>query len=117
MPYSIDVDQSHGFRSRVIAFVAAVPHGKVVTYGQVAAEVGAPLAARQVGSVLHGLNDHDRVPWHRVINAKGGISTYKVGAGELQTALLKSEGVAFSQDGTVNLDLYRWHPDGGPSPI
>lgn len=106
-----------GFRDRVLDIVRAVPHGKVVTYGQVALMAGAPRAARQVGAVLHGIrhDEHD-VPWQRVINAAGGISTFKVGSGELQIALLKAEGVELtSGDGTqgprVDLLRYQWRPD------
>jgi len=98
------------FRQRVIEVVRSVPHGKVVTYGQVALLAGNPRAARQVGAVLHGLGDaEDDVPWHRVINASGGISTYKVGAGELQVALLRSEGVEVGRsDAGPVVSLRRW---------
>ncbi|HLV12176.1 MAG TPA: methylated-DNA--[protein]-cysteine S-methyltransferase [Trueperaceae bacterium] len=104
------------FRERVLDAVRAVPHGKVVSYGQVAEMVGAPHAARQVGAVLYGLRDEDGdVPWHRVVNAAGGISTYKVGHGELQVALLKAEGVAFVGDGAegerVDMRAHRWRPE------
>lgn len=87
-----------------------MPYGMVATYGQVALLAGNPRAARQVGAVLHGLSDaDDDVPWHRIINAGGGISTYKVGAGELQVALLRSEGVEvhLSDAGPV-VSLRRW---------
>ncbi len=104
------------FREAVLEVVRAVPRGKVVTYGQVAAMVGSPHAARQVGAVLFGISDteHD-VPWQRVINAEGGISTYKVGSGELQVALLRAEGIEVdtTQNGAERVDLrrYQWRPD------
>jgi len=83
----------------------------VTTYGTVAALAGNPGAARQVGAVLRGLTDADGdVPWQRVINASGGISTYKVGAGELQVALLRSEGVEVVTD-RVDLRRFAWTPD------
>lgn len=98
------------FRQRVIEVVKAVPYGKVATYGQVALLAGNPRAARQVGAVLHGLGEADEdVPWHRVINASGGISTFKVGAGELQVALLRSEGVTVERsDSGLSVSLRRW---------
>ena len=108
-----------GFRERVLDIVRAVPEGKVVTYGQVALMAGAPRAARQVGAVLHGIRFHEHdVPWQRVINAAGGISTFKVGSGELQVALLQAEGVELTrEDGTeglrVDLRRYQWRPDLG----
>jgi methylated-DNA-protein-cysteine methyltransferase-like protein len=97
------------FRERVLDVVRSVPEGRVVTYGQVATWVGSPRAARQVGSVLFGLRASDGdVPWQRVVNAAGGISTYRVGAGELQVALLRAEGVEVGPEG---LDLARWRWD------
>lgn len=98
------------FRERVLQVVRAVPAGQVVSYGQVALLAGAPRAARQVGAVLYGLRDEEHdVPWHRVVNASGGISTYKVGSGELQVALLRAEGVDASGEG-LDMRRYRWTP-------
>lgn len=103
------------FRSLVLDIVRAVPQGKVVTYGQVALLAGSPRAARQVGTVLHGIRYEEQdVPWQRVINAAGGISTFKVGSGELQVALLRAEGVEVEsgKDGSkVDLAKYRWEPE------
>jgi methylated-DNA-protein-cysteine methyltransferase-like protein len=82
-----------------------------VTYGQVALLAGAPRAARQVGGVLNRVRQPDQVPWQRVINAEGMISTYRIGAGELQRALLEAEGVKFDADGRVDLRLFRWDPE------
>lgn len=98
------------FRERVLEVVRSVPAGRVVTYGQVATWAGSPRAARQVGSVLFGLRDADGdVPWQRVVNAAGGISTYRVGGGELQVALLRAEGVEVGRDG-LDLARWRWEP-------
>ena len=99
------------FRARVLQLVKAIPRGKVATYGQIAALAGAPQAARQVGGVLNGLREAEDVPWQRVINASGGLSTYKIGYGELQKALLTAEGVSVSADNTVDLSRYQWQLD------
>lgn len=98
-----------GFRQAVLRVVRSVPEGKVTTYDEVALLAGRPSHARQVGAILFGLRDDeaDDVPWQRVINASGGISTYKVGSGELQVALLRSEGVEVIDD-RVDLRRYRW---------
>lgn len=108
---------SAAFREAVLNVVRAVPQGKVTTYGEVALMVGMPNHARQVGAVLYGLKESDGdVPWQRVVNASGGISTYKVGSGELQVALLRSEGVEVVND-RVDLRRYRWEgPEQGPQP-
>lgn len=104
------------FRARVLRVVCSVPEGRVVTYGQVALLAGRPGAARAVGAVLRGLRDGDGdVPWQRVVNASGGISTYKVGHGELQAALLRAEGVELRR-GKVPLAERRWWPDDALAP-
>ncbi len=96
------------FQQRVLEIVRKIPRGRVLTYGQVAALAGAPRAARQVGRTLY--NYGRLVPWQRVINHYGGLSTYKVGSGMEQRALLEQEGVKFSAEGTVDLRKYQWRP-------
>ena len=49
------------------------------------------------------------IPWQRVVNARGGISTDGEHPG-LQRAMLEKEGVRFERDGCVNLDKYGWRP-------
>jgi methylated-DNA-protein-cysteine methyltransferase-like protein len=89
--------------------VRRVPRGRVTTYGHVAALCGKPRAARTVGWALHALPEGSDVPWHRVINARGGISISKVGIPpELQRALLETEGVTFDRDGCVDLRTWGW---------
>jgi methylated-DNA-protein-cysteine methyltransferase related protein len=102
---------SESFRARVLRIVRSVPAGRVITYGQVALLAGSPRAARQVGGVLYGSRKGDEVPWQRVVNARGGISTHKIGAGELQEALLRAEGVEVGPEG-VDLRRYGWAPEG-----
>lgn len=100
------------FRDMVGRVVRSVPPGRVATYGAVAVWAGRPGAARQVGGALRSLAAEDpSFPWHRIINAQGGISTYKVGAGELQEALLMREGVPVV-DSRVELATYEFRPDG-----
>ena len=102
-----DVPPDASFRDRVIAVVRAIPEGRVATYGQVAGLAGRPRAARVVGGILR--NSPDDVPWHRVVNAQGGISTYRIGAGELQEALLAAEGVVV-RGRALDLAAHRWRP-------
>lgn len=106
----VRADALPAFRQAVGAVVRAVPEGRVIAYGTVALLAGRPGAARQVGAALRGLSSEDPAfPWHRVVNAQGGISTYKIGGGELQVALLRSEGVEVS-DGRIDLARYRFDP-------
>lgn len=98
------------FKGRVLALLAELPPGRVATYGQLALLAGHPRAARQVGVMLRGLSarEAETLPWFRVINARGGLSTYRVGTGELQRALLEAEGVRFNAEGRCELARYRF---------
>lgn len=99
------------FFTHVYRLVAQIPKGKVVTYGQVAALLGAPRAARAVGTALRYLPRplSRTVPWQRVINASGGISIRgDVIRVEEQRWLLENEGVEFNRHGKVNLKKYGW---------
>jgi methylated-DNA-protein-cysteine methyltransferase-like protein len=97
------------FFERVYEVVRQVPEGKVVSYGQVAAMLGAPHAARTVGWALHALPADSDVPWHRVINARGRISTScQEHDASVQQQMLEAEGVVFDARGYVNLKRFRW---------
>ncbi len=96
------------FQKRVLEIVRLIPRGRVLTYGQVALLTGTPRAAREVGRTLY--NYGRLVPWQRVINHYGGLSTYKVGSGAEQRQLLELEGVEFKLDGTLDLEKYQWRP-------
>jgi O-6-methylguanine DNA methyltransferase len=97
------------FFDKVYRLLALVPSGKVVSYGQVAAWLGDPRAARTVGWALHGLPEGSGLPWHRVINGQGRITTPHLGHTAIrQRELLELEGIAFGPDERVDMDRYRW---------
>lgn len=99
----------HNFRERVWAFVRSVPPGKVVTYGQVAALLGAPRAARAVGTVLYNTPRSAEVPCQRVVNRWGRLApTYGFGGMEQHRAELEADGVDVRPDFTVDLEEYQW---------
>ena len=102
-----------GSHARILAVVRQVPAGSVTTYGEVAALAGFPGHARLVGYALHALPRHTTVPWHRVINASGGISLGRAQpGGELvQRLLLEAEGIEFLGNGKVSLERWRWQPE------
>ncbi len=101
------------FKDRVYWLVRQIPEGRVATYGQIALHAGSPRAARAVGQLLkQSLGDELRLPWHRVINAQGGISHRgDVARAETQRRWLQSEGIVFDGDGTCDFETYRWEPD------
>ncbi len=104
---------------RIYAVVAAIPEGKVATYGQVAALAGMPRHARQVGYALHALPEGSDVPWQRVINARGEVSERSDrdlagGAEGYQRHLLVEEGVEVDSRGRIDLRRFRWEPAPAP---
>ncbi|MFD1731648.1 MGMT family protein [Deinococcus malanensis] len=98
------------FRDRVLSLVARIPEGRVMTYGQLALLAGQPGAARQAGYVMNALMGGSDLPWQRVINAQGRVSTHKLGFGDMQERLLMSEGVAFDSSGRCDLARLQWWP-------
>lgn len=92
--------------------MARIPRGRVATYGQVARLANLPGQARLVGYALAALPDGSRVPWHRVINARGQISGRSGGSewSMLQRLRLERERIVFDANGTISLARYRWRP-------
>ncbi len=98
---------------RVYELVRRIPEGKVATYGQIAELCGYPRHARRTGYALAALRgrEHPDVPWHRVINARGEISSrFDGGSEDYQRILLEDEGVIFDDRGRVSLARYQWKP-------
>ena len=84
----------------------------MVTYGQLARLIGRPNGARWVGRQLGGLPPGSRLPWHRVLNARGFSSLpLDKGGSNRQLRLLQREGVLVT-GGRVSLARYRWDPHG-----
>ncbi|NIO00708.1 MAG: methyltransferase [Candidatus Latescibacteria bacterium] len=95
----------------IYSVVMSIPRGMVATYGQVAEIAGLPGHARQVGYALKVLPDDSGVPWHRVVNAKGGISKRLAPNYEQeQRILLEAEGIEFNRDDRISLEKYQWTP-------
>ncbi len=96
---------------RYYEIVGAIPPGRVMTYGDVAFHAGRKRHARRVGYALFALID-GKVPWWRVINARGEISprAREGRPDETQRNILESEGVEFSLAGRIDLDRYRHRP-------
>lgn len=97
------VDASQ-FAVDVHAIVAAIPAGKVLTYGMVARLAGAPQHSRLVGRVLRGTADGLKLPCHRVVNSVGRTTP---GWAD-QRSLLEAEGVAFKKNGNADLATCLW---------
>jgi methylated-DNA-protein-cysteine methyltransferase-like protein len=90
----------------ILDVVRRIPHGRVTTYGIVAARAGLPRRARLVGKVLSALPEDSPLPWHRVV-AAGGRIAFPEGspARARQVDRLADEGV---DAGRARIDLARY---------
>jgi len=97
------VNEPTPYDERVLAVVALIPRGTVMTYGDVAEFMGEG-GARAVGGVMrrHG----GSVPWHRVVLSDGRpVPTYD----DLAGALLVDDDTPMTPDGRrVDLAKARW---------
>lgn len=89
---------------RVRSLVAAIPPGRVATYGDIAA--AARLSSpRIVGWIMR--TDSADLPWHRVITASGRPARHLTSR---QLELLRAEGV-LSVEGRIALSEVRYEFD------
>ncbi len=98
------IERARTWSRSVYAVVKMVPKGKVATYGQIAALLGRPRGAREVGWALSSCND-PRVPCHRVVDRTGRLAPDF----RSQRARLRSEQVPFTST-RVALERAAWRP-------
>jgi methylated-DNA-protein-cysteine methyltransferase-like protein len=89
------------FEARAIDVISALEPGEVATYGEIAAEAGAPGAARAVGNLLRTSTG---LPWWRVVAADGRLVP---GAESDHAELLRREGVTLTPSGRVPTSALR----------
>ncbi|HSV48525.1 MAG TPA: MGMT family protein, partial [Ramlibacter sp.] len=84
------------FHQRVYAIARAIPPGRTLTYGEVAAQLGEPGAARAVGQALGHNPFAPVVPCHRILaagNRSGGFSAH--GSTDTKLRMLETERARF----------------------
>ncbi len=105
--------------AQVYEIVSRIPPGKVLTYGLISNLLSGRLSAQGVGWAMQalgrqrgaGASNAEGVPWHRVVNSRGQLSTHKnatIPPG-LQQHLLEREGVEFDSEERLDLCRYLWH--------
>jgi methylated-DNA-protein-cysteine methyltransferase-like protein len=105
MPH--DPSEPASINERIWLAVAAIPEGRVSTYGAVARAAGLPRGARRVGRALGALAHDSGIPWYRVINAQGRIAIPRSSpAAHEQWERLVSEGVIPDANGRIDLRRY-----------
>ena len=101
------------FQEAILRVVRVVPRGRVVSYGQVAAYIGSPRAALQVGWAMRSLEGTPDFPWWRVLNNAGKITIKGnlYNSAQMQKELLEAEGVAINAAFALDMERYRFRPD------
>lgn len=103
--------------------VRAIPHGRVMAYGEVAARAGLPGRARFVARVLATTTERG-LPWHRVVGSGGRLAlAAESEAGARQRHRLAAEGLVIRGSRVVvvavgeppDLDVALWGPRAGPA--
>ncbi|MFN8530977.1 MAG: MGMT family protein [Anaerolineae bacterium] len=115
------LDDPLPFYRIVWEIVKQIPSGLVSTYGQIASMIPAPeevdpaeyaaFGGQIVGYAMNAVSSKDdpTIPWHRVINSKGGISLADTNpASAVQRGRLRAEGVEFDDRELVDLNDYGW---------
>ncbi len=99
--------------SAVYRLVKKIPHGRVITYGQLARVLRLPGGARTAGRAMAACPPGHGIPWHRVVGTGGHILIREPYA-SLQRKLLVAEGTRFLG---LRVDLARhcWVPPGRPA--
>lgn len=95
------------FQRQIYELMAELPNDKVTTYGDLAAFCGRPNASRVVGGIAHF--GPTNLPWHRLVNSKGGLAKGFPGGPVAQEQLLLSDGIE-CRDGMIvkNFEELRW---------
>ncbi|HVT90385.1 MAG TPA: MGMT family protein [Tepidisphaeraceae bacterium] len=93
------------FSQKVWAMTARIPRGKVLTYGDLARQLG----TRGYRAVGHALNRNPyapQVPCHRVVGSDGSLTGFAGGL-PAKRKLLAAEGVLFISPSKVDLARHR----------
>ena len=91
--------------------IAAIPAGRVASYGQVGELAGFARGARLVARALRYAPAELKLPWHRVLNVRGEVSIPRASSShDEQIRRLAEESVPMT-GGRVNMSEYRWQPD------
>ncbi len=102
----LDFSGATEFQKRIFERLIDIPYGRIVSYGDIADEMGVAGAARAVGQALGANPLPIVVPSHRVVRSDGRLGGYSGGLRQ-KVALLAVEG--------VNVDGYqsrsRVHPE------
>ena len=100
--------EKHVFAHQVYTIIAAIPAGKVTTYGQIAKLTGMPTYIRQVCFVLRHIPKGSHLPCHRIINGQGKLSVKGENYMRYKLKLIE-EGIEFNHNDKIDLKKFGWN--------
>jgi O-6-methylguanine DNA methyltransferase len=110
MSFNVQLDLSRftAFQQAVMNATCQIPYGQVLTYGDIARQIGSPRAARAVGGALSVCPISILIPCHRVIGANGRLGGYGSPEGlktkawllQLEARLMEAPSAAIVTDAT-----------------
>lgn len=101
----LDSTRCSEFQWRVLMVERTIPRGHVCSYGQLAAMVGNPKAARAVGSALARNPFPIIIPCHRTVRNDGSLGGFGGGLA-MKRAFLEMEGVVFDERDRVGPEFF-----------
>ncbi len=103
-----DIPAAH---AAIFRTIAAIPPGRVASYGEIAARASLPGRARMVGKVLGETPPGMELPWYRVLRSDGRIAFPPGSRGfREQVRRLAAEGVP-TRNGRVEIAVFGWERD------
>jgi methylated-DNA-protein-cysteine methyltransferase-like protein len=109
-PDKMTPEQARTFKDDVLNIVSQIPHGRVTTYGIIAALAGWPSHSRMVGRTLRYTPGAELLPCHRVVNIDGRTAP----GWSRQRILLEAEDITFKPNGHVDMSKHLWEPQKSP---
>lgn len=104
--------ENNFFFKRVYEVVKLIPHGRVTSYGAIAAYLGTRKSARMVGWAMNASHlSSEHIPAHRVVNRNGQLTgKHHFGGADIMKQLLESEGIAVEYDAIIDFQKFFWDP-------
>ena len=89
------MNEGTAFQKKVWSEIDKIPRGEVVTYSQIAKNIGHPKAARAVANACGANPNPIIIPCHRVIRSDGELGGYSGPGGiKKKKELLENEGIS-----------------------
>lgn len=106
------VNKNQNFFQNVYEVVKLIPHGRVTSFGAIAAYLGTKKSSRMVGWAMNQAHFLEgKIPAHRVVNRNGLLTGSGHFIGESMSELLEKEGIKIDEMQVVNFKSVFWDPN------